>query len=258
MRRPAGRSHGARGPPAPLAAAGCSAAPARTATAAHAPARRSVSGSPPEVPSPCASIIASTISEIASGERVADALGSRGRRGRRARGRLRAPPARSARTRSGRCGSGPRAGAAALPTAVGCTPFPSTRHGTSTHAPCGRFEIRPLFRHVPVDTLGSPVAIEWTISEAYSRLRSISNGPPAASVCRIDSYSRRFSSLRRTYSSTGTRKRSIISSLRMNHGRYSAECSLDSVGKYPSRRYISTRTRRRSSGSPSMASSSSG
>ena len=54
---------------------------------------------------PCASIIASTISWIASGESVADALGSS-----RAAwydvlaARPRAPPARSARTRSGRCG----------------------------------------------------------------------------------------------------------------------------------------------------------
>ena len=34
-------------------------------------------------------------------------------------------------------------------------------------------------------TRASPVAIEWMISEAYSRLRSISNVPPAASVRRI-------------------------------------------------------------------------
>ena len=55
-------------------------------------------------------------------------------------------------------------------------------------------------------------------------------GPPAASVRRVSSYSRRFSSLRRTYSSTGTRNRSIMSSECRNQGRYSAECSLDSVG----------------------------
>ena len=91
---------------------------------------------------------------------------------------------------------------------------------------------------------GCPVTCEWMISDAYSRLRSISNGSPAASIRRISSYSSRFSSLRRTYSSTGTRKRSIIASSCRKQGRYSAECSLDSVGKRPNRRYISTRTRR--------------
>ena len=50
------------------------------------------------------------------------------------------------------------------------------------------------------------------------------------------------------YSSIGMRKCSIWSSWRMNHGRYSAECSLDSVGKRPKRRYSSTRTRRRARG----------
>ena len=41
-----------------------------------------------------------------------------------------------------------------------------------------------------------PVTIECTISEPYSRLRSISNGSPAASIARVRSYSSRFSSLR--------------------------------------------------------------
>ena len=76
-----------------------------------------------------------------------------------------------------------------------------------------------------------PVTIEWMISDAYSWLRSISISSPASRLRRISSYSSRFSSLRATYSSTGIRKRSIASSCRMNHGRYSAECSLDSVGK---------------------------
>ena len=44
----------------------------------------------------------------------------------------------------------------------------------------------------------------------------------------------------------------------MNQGTYSAECSLDSVGKYPNLRKISTRTLRRSTGDDSMISASRG
>ena len=69
------------------------------------------------------------------------------------------------------------------------------------------------------------------ISDAYSQLRSISSGSPVASSRLTRSYSSRPSSPRPTQSATGMRKRSISESCRMYQGEYSAECSLDSVGK---------------------------
>ena len=86
------------------------------------------------------------------------------------------------------------------------------------------------------------------ICGAYSTLGSIGSGLPAASSALVASYSRSVSRLRWTYSPSMRRKYSTASSSRMIQGRYSAECSLDSVGKQPSRLYSSTLTCRRSSG----------
>ena len=80
-------------------------------------------------------------------------------------------------------------------------------------------------------TDGFPVSIEWMIDAAYSFDLASGMASPRSSIPLTRSYSRRFSSLRRMYSSTGMRCRSISSSCDMNHGTYSAACSLDSVGK---------------------------
>ena len=95
--------------------------------------------------------------------------------------------------------------------------------------------MRPVLRTLPYTVRGTPVTMECTIRAAYSPLRSISKGSPAASLRFSSAYISRFSSLRRTYSPTGMRRRSISASSRMNHGTYSAKCSLLSVGKYPKR-----------------------
>ena len=116
---------------------------------------------------PCASIIASTISEIASGERVADALGSRRAAWydvlavafeRRPHGQLAHVQVRAVQGRELR--------AAARPTAVGCTPFPSTRHGTSTHAPSRQVRDQAV---VAARSRRSPAARRWRSSGRSAR-----------------------------------------------------------------------------------------
>jgi hypothetical protein len=115
---------------------------------------------------------------------------------------------------------------------VGCTPARSTRHGTSTHRSSGRFVISPVLRTLPYTTDGSPVTIELMMSAAYSWDRSKgASAAPCRSVSAVSSNLTRFRSDRRTYSSTGMRKRSTRSGRSRNQGTYSAECSDDSVGK---------------------------
>lgn len=81
-------------------------------------------------------------------------------------------------------------------------------------------------------TRGVPVSIEWMICGAYSfEGSSRGSGAPVARASLVAAYSPRFSSERETYSATQIRKRSICSSSRRNQGRYSEECSDDSVGK---------------------------
>ena len=69
------------------------------------------------------------------------------------------------------------------------------------------------------------------ISEAYSQLRSISSGVAGVELA-LDALVLLEALLAAAdRSPTGMRSRSISESWRMYQGEYSAECSLDSVGK---------------------------
>src|SRR5262245_42388910 len=117
------------------------------------------------------------------------------------------------------------------PTATGHTPVPSTSAGTSTHASAARFGMSaPLLGTLATIRAGSPVSIEWTMTDAYSPLRSSSNGSPASSMRRVSAYSSRLFATRDRYSPMGMWNRSTPSPLGMNQGLYSAWCSEDSVG----------------------------
>ena len=114
-------------------------------------------------------------------------------------------------------------------------PEPSTRHGTSTQQPSGRFEIRPWLATLPFTTRGVPVSIESMISEPYSLLGFTSRGFVGAFelVALLVPHGDLETRSGGGYSSSGTPNCSIRSgrpSL-MNHGVYSAKCSLDSVTK---------------------------
>ena len=120
------------------------------------------------------------------------------------------------------------------PIGVGWTPLWSTRHGTSTQHSSGRLSIRPSFVTLPYTTRGWPVSIQWMMAEPYSTLGATSTVESGSSIrARRSSQPAIWLSQRLGYSSSGTLKRSIRSgrSRLMNHGTYSAKCSLDSVTK---------------------------
>ena len=129
-----------------------------------------------------------------------------------------------------------------LPIFWGCTPEPFTTHGTSTHASWGRFVMNSIFMTFPLKVRSCPVSILWMIPAPYSLLFCSTNFVSGfSSLSRRETHSAICSSHRLGYSSRG-----IANSLRrssrplfMNHGTYSAKCSLDSVTKNPVRRNTS-------------------
>ena len=91
------------------------------------------------------------------------------------------------------------------PIRVGCTPFESTRHGTSTVQPAGRLSIRPWFATLPYTTRGCPVSRLWMIPDPYSWLRWwVISRSPFSNRARSASHSAICSSQRVMYSSIGT------------------------------------------------------
>jgi len=94
-----------------------------------------------------------------------------------------------------------------------------------------QFADQSRVRHVAVDHGGLACDMELTIAEAYSFERSTLDCLPARRERPFTrAYSSRFASTATDVLVDGIRYRAISSSWLMNHGTYSAACSLDSVG----------------------------
>ena len=132
------------------------------------------------------------------------------------------------------------------PTTTPCTPFLSTRHGTSTQQPSGKFVMCPRFGMLPLMRVGRSVSIASTMNDPYSCVRSVGSGSEPSIKSR-NSWSARVahSCTCRKYPpvcpkpnqwSSGFLKRGTnslftIAAFLRKYGRYSLACPEDSVTK---------------------------